>query len=71
MCPFVKTLHNYVQIIVYRGERELTNIFRPDTEINGNNRLSYRYIDLYIVVTKQSESLNTCAKKVKQLNKRI
>ena len=43
MCPFVQTLHtqnnNYVQIIGYRGERDLANICRPDTEINGNNRL--------------------------------
>ena len=30
--PFVKTLRNYVQIIAYPGERDLTNIFRPDTE---------------------------------------
>ena len=24
MCPFVKTLHNYVQIIAYRGEQDPT-----------------------------------------------
>ena len=29
----------YVQIIVYPGERDLTNIFRPNTKINRNNRL--------------------------------
>jgi len=39
MCPFVKTLHNYVQTIAYRGERDPTNMLRPDTEIKGNNRL--------------------------------
>jgi len=32
-------INNYVQIIAYPGERDLTNIFRPDTEINRNNRL--------------------------------
>jgi len=35
-CPFIKTLHNYVKIIAYRGKRDATNIFRPDMEINGN-----------------------------------
>ena len=24
---------------MYPGERDLTNIFKPNTEINGNNRL--------------------------------
>jgi len=40
-----KTTTMYRSLYIDQGERELNNIFRPDTEINGNNWLSYRYID--------------------------
>ena len=41
-CLFVKTLHNYVQIIAFRGDWDPTNRYRNERK---QTTLAYRFID--------------------------